>query len=160
MPDIYFCPKKLSAGFLAGFVRNKFLGQFFPSFQTLLAKSRPSAESWLVASIGSQKSGIPAYLVTYVFVCHSNVYAGPSIGQKINTYIPTYPSSVWCHCCPTSSPMIASIGGNTWPILTFSGFAESPSSSAAFIYERWAYWRMAWLSKWPAKVIIVKLEKY
>ena len=39
-----------------------------------------------VLSIGSQKSDIPAYLVTYVFVCHSTVYAGPSIGKKIKTY--------------------------------------------------------------------------
>jgi hypothetical protein len=37
-------------------------------------------------SIGSQKSDIPAYLVTYVFVCHSTVYAGPSVGKKIKTY--------------------------------------------------------------------------
>jgi hypothetical protein len=37
-------------------------------------------------SIGSQKSDIPAYLVTYDFFCHSTVYAGPSIGKKIKTY--------------------------------------------------------------------------
>ena len=59
--------------------------------------------------------------------------------------------------------MIASIGGNTWPILAFSGFAESPGSSAAYI------WTLGWLaegmaiemaSKVDAFVIVVKLEKY
>ena len=30
--------------------------------------------------------------------------------------------------------MIASIGGNTCPISTFSGFAESPDLSASFTY--------------------------
>ena len=39
-----------------------------------------------VLSIGGWKSDIPAYLVTYVFVCHSTVYAGPSIGKKIQNY--------------------------------------------------------------------------
>ena len=39
-----------------------------------------------VLFIGSRKSDIPAYLMTYVFVCHSTVYAGPSIGKKIKTY--------------------------------------------------------------------------
>ncbi len=33
-------------------------------------------------SIGSQKSDIPTYLVTYVFVCLSTVYVAPSIGKK------------------------------------------------------------------------------
>ena len=30
--------------------------------------------------------------------------------------------------------MIASIVGNTWPILAFSGFADSPGLSAALIW--------------------------
>ena len=49
-------------------------------------------------SIGSQKSDIPAYLVTYVFVCHSTVYAGPSIGKKIKTYRHTP--------CPTTAKIV------------------------------------------------------
>ena len=52
-------------------------------------KDRPKA-----LSIGSQKSDIPTYLVTYVFVCRSTVYVAPSIGKNSrHTDIPI-PSSV------------------------------------------------------------------
>ncbi len=47
-------------------------------------------------SIGSRKSDIPTYLVTYVFVCLSTVYVGPSIGTKKQTQLRTPPPASFC----------------------------------------------------------------